>query len=228
MRTLVCQHCGRQVLRNKKLKHLDQHYCGDKTCQTARKLSFEKKKYQTNALFRSDKLQCARDRKRKRAGQGNPQAGSRYQADYRSSHPGYVEKNRQKQRARNALKSGKNERERKIVNPDAIDQGGTMKYLWRKIAIDGAHHGQNRGYPGMVERVSAYSTRSGEKYGVVDAVNGTTSAGDIIEERRWVSHYRRDQALPFGAGTWTGIAAITGFRGRYGHGKDDDPSLQPS
>ena len=119
MRTLVCRHCGKKVQSNKKLKHLIQRYCGEKACQAARKLSFERHKYKTNALFRSNKLRHARDRKKKQATGGNPQACSRYQEDYRASHPDYVLENRQKQRARNALKSGKTMQETKIVNPDA-------------------------------------------------------------------------------------------------------------
>ena len=120
MGILECRHCGKEVPSNKKLKHLIQHYCGNKSCQAERKLSFERHKYKTNLLFRSHKLQIARDRKKKQADQGNPLACSRYQRDYRASHPDYVLKNRQKQRARNARKSGKTIREPKIVNPDAL------------------------------------------------------------------------------------------------------------
>ena len=137
MRTLVCRHCGRQVRRNKKLKHLIQHYCGDKACQAARKLSFERHKYKTNPLFRSHKLQSARDRKKKQADQGNPQACSRYQRDYRASHPDYVIENRQKQRARNARKAGKMIEETKIVNPDTLmPQLPDNDKVYAMIAVD--------------------------------------------------------------------------------------------
>jgi len=44
MRTLVCRHCGNQVRRNRRLKHLQQHYCGAKAYQSARKLNFERQK----------------------------------------------------------------------------------------------------------------------------------------------------------------------------------------
>ena len=120
MRTLVCRHCGRQVRPNKKLKHLIQHYCGDKACQASRKLSFERHQYKTNSLFRSGKLQGARERKKKQADQGNALACSLYQRNYRSSHPDYVLENRQKQRERNARKAGRTSPEPKIVNPDAL------------------------------------------------------------------------------------------------------------
>jgi len=137
MRTLVCRHCGRQVLRNKKLKHLDQHYCGDKACQAARKQSFDRHKYKTSELFRSKKLQDSRNRKKKQADQGNPLACSRYQRDYRASHPDYVLENRQKQRLRNARKSGKTEPEKKIVNPDAyMSQHPENDTVYAMIAVD--------------------------------------------------------------------------------------------
>jgi hypothetical protein len=134
MRTLVCQHCGRQVLRNKKLKHLKQHYCGEKACQAARKLSYDRQKYRTNSSFRSKKLQRARDRKKK---QTDPQASSRYQCDYRASHPDYVLDNRQKQRVRNARKAAKSLPEAKIVNPDALMlQHADNDIVYAMIAVD--------------------------------------------------------------------------------------------
>lgn len=120
MRTLICRHCGRKVQSNKNLKHLTQCYCGEKACQSARKLSFERHKYKTHPAFRSKKLQQYRDLKKKKAEQGDPLACSVYQRDYRASHPDYVLENRQKQRVRNARKAGNPNREPKIVNPDAF------------------------------------------------------------------------------------------------------------
>lgn len=117
MRTLVCRHCGRQVLRNKKLKHLKQHYCGQKACQAARKRCFDRNKYGTNASYRVNKLRSTRDQKKKQA---DPQASSRYQSAYRASHPDYVLENRQKQHVRNAQRAAKSLPETKIVNPDAL------------------------------------------------------------------------------------------------------------
>jgi len=137
MRTLLCRHCGKEVRSNKKLKHLIQHYCGDHACQTARKLSFGRHKYKTNELFRSNKLQGALDRKKKQADQGNPLACSRYQRDYRTSHPDYVLENRKKQRVRNARKSGKTSQETKIVNPDTLMlQKPDIDKVYAMIAVD--------------------------------------------------------------------------------------------
>ncbi|MEI7989911.1 MAG: hypothetical protein WCI88_12810 [Chloroflexota bacterium] len=137
MRTLVCRHCGRKVISNKKLKHLDQYYCGEKACQSARKLLFDRQKYKTNPTYRSQKLQNAHDRKKKQADQGSPLACSQYQRDYRASHPGYVADNRQKQQARNARKAGKTIRETKIVNPDAfMSQQPENDTVYAMIAVD--------------------------------------------------------------------------------------------
>lgn len=137
MRTLVCRHCGRKVPSNKKLKHLIQYYCGDKACQAARKLSFERHKYKTNPSFRTKKLQNYRDRKKKQADQGNPLACSQYQRDYRTSHPDYVLDNRQKQRQRNARNRGKTIHEPKIVNPDTLMlQTPDNEKVYAMIAVD--------------------------------------------------------------------------------------------
>ncbi|MCX6253829.1 MAG: hypothetical protein NTV31_05055 [Bacteroidia bacterium] len=137
MRTLVCRHCGRKVQSNKKLKHLIQRYCGNKACQAERKLNFERHKYKTNSLFRSHKLQSARDRKKKQTDQGNPLVGSQYQRDYRAWHPEYVLENRRKQRERNALKRSKATEQPKIVNPDALmPQQPENDKVYAMIAVD--------------------------------------------------------------------------------------------
>jgi hypothetical protein len=137
MRTLVCRHCGNRVRRNKKLKHLQQHYCGAKACQSARKLSFGRQKYKTNSSFRSDKLQRTRDRKKAQADRGDPLVCSHYQRDYRATHPDYVKDNRQKQRARNAFRAGKTMHETKIVNPDAfVLQKPVNETVYAMIAVD--------------------------------------------------------------------------------------------
>lgn len=137
MRTLVCRHCEREVPSNKKLKHLIQRYCCRKACQAERKLSFERNKYKTNPSFRSHKLQSARDRKKKQADEGNPLLGSRYQRDYRVSHPDYVLENLRKQQQRNILKRSKTSHEPKIVNPDALmPQKIDNDKVYAMIAVD--------------------------------------------------------------------------------------------
>jgi len=105
---------------NKKLKHSNQRYCGDKICQSARKLSFEREKYKTNCSFRSDKPRRANERNKSHADPGDPKVHSQYQLDYRALYPDYVANNREKQRDRNARKAGKTSHKKKIVNPDAF------------------------------------------------------------------------------------------------------------
>jgi len=137
MRTLVCRHCGKEVPSNKKLKHLIQHYCGGKACQSARKLVFERHKYKSNELFRSNKLQGARDRKKKQADEGNHFFASQYQHSYRGSHPEYVSDNLQKQQQRNARKRHKTIEQAKIVNPDAyMSQQPENDTVYAMIAVD--------------------------------------------------------------------------------------------
>jgi hypothetical protein len=137
MRTLVCRHCGQEVPSNKYLKHLDQYYCGAKACQSARKRIFERQKYKTNPSFRLKKLQQNQDRKKQQATDGGPMACSRYQRDYRASHPEYVLDNRQKQRQRNARKRDKTGGQTKIVNPDThILQQPDNETVYAMIAVD--------------------------------------------------------------------------------------------
>ena len=137
MRTLVCRHCGRTILTNKKLKHLLQQYCGDKTCQAGRKLRFERHKYKTNSAFRSTKLQRAHNRRKTQIREGNPFFGSQYQSSYRSSHPEYVLENRLRQRERNARKRRKRKDDPKIVNPDTlIAKQIDNDMIYAMIAVD--------------------------------------------------------------------------------------------
>jgi hypothetical protein len=136
MGTLICRHCRRQVQSNNKLKHHIQRYCGEKACQSARKLEFERNKYKSDFLFRSGKLQRARERRKKLA-EADPLACSRYQRDYRASHPDYVIENRQQQRLRNARKAKQASRETKIVNPDAFMlQKPDNDTVYAMIAVD--------------------------------------------------------------------------------------------
>ncbi len=119
MRTFICRHCGRETVANRKLKHLRQRYCSNKECQAARKLEFERNKYQSDTCYRSKKLQRSRERRKKLA-EADPLVGSLYQRAYRLSHPEYVMDNRAKQRLRNDRKAKQSSRETKIVNPDAL------------------------------------------------------------------------------------------------------------
>ena len=137
MRTVVCLHCGRRVISNKKLKHLVQRYCGNKACQSSRKLNFERDKYKNDASYRSRKLEKTRERKKMRAEQGHPQYYSEYQRSYRASHPEYVINNREKQRERYVRKQGQATSETKIVNPDALMlKQADNEHVYAMFAID--------------------------------------------------------------------------------------------
>ncbi|MFA4851038.1 MAG: hypothetical protein WC599_00780 [Bacteroidales bacterium] len=120
MRTIVCHHCGRRVRSNKKLKHLVQCYCGNTECQSYRKLTFDRNKYNNNQEFRIRKLEKVREKRKRQQGQSNPQYYSDYQRAYRAAHPQYVIGNREKQRERYARKKDKTSLTTKIVNPDAL------------------------------------------------------------------------------------------------------------
>jgi len=137
MRTIVCLHCERRVTKNKKLKHLDQRYCGRKKCQGKRKLNSERNKYRNDPSYRSRKLLKVLERKKDKAIQGNPQYYSQYQQAYRASHPGYVISNRQKQRERYARKKDKTNLTTKIVNPDTLMlQPADNEQVYAMFAID--------------------------------------------------------------------------------------------
>jgi len=137
METIVCLHCGRSVTKNKKLKHLDQHYCSRKKCQRARRLSFERKKYQNDPTYRSRKLEKSHERKKLKVTQGHSQYFSQYQQAYRASHPEYVRKNREKQRERYARKKAKISLTTKIVNPYTLMlQPSDNEQVYAMFAID--------------------------------------------------------------------------------------------
>lgn len=137
MRTIVCLHCSRIVISNRKLKHLDQRYGGMKECQKARKLKFERDKYQNDPAYRSRKLEKSHERKKDKANKGNSQYYSDYQRTYRASHPEYVLQNKVKQRERYARKKASTSLTTKIVNPDALMlQPSDNKRVYAMFAID--------------------------------------------------------------------------------------------
>lgn len=90
---LICKCCGLPKQPNLRLKGVQQ-YCGDPNCQRARKQAWQKEKMTTDAHYREQHL-AAQKRWRKR------RPLHRYQAQYRQTHPHYVENNRERQRLRN-------------------------------------------------------------------------------------------------------------------------------
>ena len=137
MLTILCCHCGREVNRNKKLRHLVQLYCGSKECQSQRKLNSESNKYRDDPSYRIKKLLKARERKKGKSLDGNPQYYSDYQRAYRASHPEYVLRNKAKQRERYARKKDKTSLTTKIVNPDTLMlQQSDNEHLYAMFAIE--------------------------------------------------------------------------------------------
>ncbi len=128
MATIVCLHCGRKVLRNKKLKHLEQRYCRLAECQKARRLAFGRKKYKEDQQYRSRKLSKVAARHT-----NSRLEHSEYMRRYRKSHLEYVDRNRDTQRERNR----KRQKTSKIVNPYAlIAQRSDNQHVYAMFAID--------------------------------------------------------------------------------------------
>jgi len=137
MRTIVCHHCGRRVISNKKLKHLVQHYCGNIECQGDRKVTFDRNKYKNNREFRIRKLEKVKEKRKRQQGQNHPQYPSEYQRAYRESHPEYVLKNKEKQRERYVRSLVKRSPKTKIVNPDTLTlEPADNERVYALFAID--------------------------------------------------------------------------------------------
>ena len=92
--TFICKSCKQQRELNLRLKSIQQ-YCSASKCQRARKRAWQKEKMATDAQNR-EKHRAAQRRWCKE------KPLDRYQAQYRQRHPKYVEKNRERQKVRNA------------------------------------------------------------------------------------------------------------------------------
>ena len=90
----VCKSCELEKESNPCLKGIQQ-YCPDPKCQRVRKRAWQKEKMATDAQYRENHLTAQKRWRRQRP-------LHRYQAHYRQTHPKYVEKNRDRQRGRNA------------------------------------------------------------------------------------------------------------------------------
>jgi hypothetical protein len=89
----TCDGCGLIKPINIRLKG-NQDYCGDPECQRKRKRLWQKKKMAGDPRYRQ-KHQASQTRWLER------RPAHRYQAEYRKTHPQYVENNRVQQRGRN-------------------------------------------------------------------------------------------------------------------------------
>ena len=91
--TFICLHCGKQVPPNPRIKK-GQKYCGAKECQRARKRLTSK----TGSAITPEGL-ALRKARNKRWRESHP--AYKYQKLYRSTHPEYVQENKEQQRLRN-------------------------------------------------------------------------------------------------------------------------------
>jgi hypothetical protein len=111
MSTSRCKHCGKKIKKNPRLK-VQQHYCGSKECQQARKNKWEREKIGTDEDYRAKRKSSLRP-------WYNEKPCGVYQREYRESHPEYVKICREKQKERNQKRTH-SPRESQIVNPDAL------------------------------------------------------------------------------------------------------------
>lgn len=109
--TFTCRHCHRRFKKNPRLKG-EQHYCGSRDCQQARKNKWEREKLKSDAHYKARRLA-----NRKQWYSRYP--GDKYQSVYRQCHPEYLVGNREKQRNRGKILTG-NASGSKIVNPDTL------------------------------------------------------------------------------------------------------------
>lgn len=130
--TFICKNCKQQRELNQRLKSIQQ-YCRASKCQRARKRAWQKEKMATNAQYR-EKHRIAQHRWCKQ------KPLDRYQAQYRQSHPKYVEKNRERQKIRNArrrqLAAVATVPAEPIVKMDASSKIKSGTYLLTPYAMD--------------------------------------------------------------------------------------------
>ena len=106
--TFTCKNCHKIKTKNPRLKG-QQHYCGDKPCQRARKTAWQKQKMANDSAYREKQCQAMDNwRKHKPLHQ--------YQKEYRATHPDYVRHNRTRQTIRNQKRASVEQ----IVNMDAF------------------------------------------------------------------------------------------------------------
>jgi len=128
--TFICKSCEQQRELNRRLKNI-QKYCRDSKCQRARKRAWQKEKMATDAQYR-EKHRAAQHQWCKQ------KPLDRYQAQYRQSHPKYVEKNRDRQKIRNAKRRqpAASAPTEPIVKMDASSQIKSGTYLLTPYAMD--------------------------------------------------------------------------------------------
>lgn len=109
----ICCYCKRLCLCNIRIKK-GQRYCGNRTCQQARKNKWERDRLCRDEFYRLKRLSSKKD-------WYATHRGDRYQDSYRRSHPSYVEVNRLSQHVRNTLRLALNASVPEIVKTDALN-----------------------------------------------------------------------------------------------------------
>lgn len=88
-----CRHCGDTVPRNPRLKG-KQQYCSARECQKARRRQWKRGQYTKDKAYRKKSKERQKIWRKK-------YPSDQYQKQYRQSHPEYVVRNRELQKARN-------------------------------------------------------------------------------------------------------------------------------
>lgn len=88
---IPCTHCGCLFVPDPRVKN--QRYCGDKGCQRARKLKWQKEKIGNDPDYKANQRACQSDWHKRHPG---------YHKKYRRDHPDCRERNNLLQRCRNA------------------------------------------------------------------------------------------------------------------------------
>jgi hypothetical protein len=91
--TFTCQHCGKTLPRNPRLKK-KQKYCIAKECQQSRRSARKKQRYKGDPVYRKRHLGSQKVWREQ-------YPAHEYQKEYRASNPEYVKRNREQQGERN-------------------------------------------------------------------------------------------------------------------------------
>jgi len=87
----ICLGCGKELTSSKRSGNR-QSYCGEKKCQRARKMTWQRQKVAADLEYRSDQARC---------GHAWREANRDYWRDYRQAHPEQTRRNRLLQKQRN-------------------------------------------------------------------------------------------------------------------------------
>lgn len=106
----ICAKCGRKVRANPRVK--EQKYCGEKSCQKARKAEWQRAKMMSDPDYKENQERCQKEWIKQ-----NPD----YYKEYRKQNPEYTERNRVLQIRRNA-KRGKDKTSKLIAKMDTLNR----------------------------------------------------------------------------------------------------------